>query len=331
MNQHTRRSSALLAFTRPAISAVILIGAVALATLWAHAMVTPGATTVWATPTLTATSTPTPLPPTLTPTATPTHTPTPTPTVTPTPTPEPCIETIGHVERGTFFSRTLGRDQIYRIYLPPCYAHPTQSETQYPALYVFHGSHSDDAHWDDLGVARVADEAIQAGALPPMVIVMLASDPHMYSNTSGGDESLEGIVVNDFIPFIDRTYRTDPRRDRRAIGGISRGGVWSLEIGFRHPELFYAVGGHSASLNVNLAGPVYDPIYLAANPSVKSLRIYLDAGDADYTKPGSDALDQALTNAGVEHKYVIYQGDHSDPFWAARLGEYLSFYAEGWR
>lgn len=230
----------------------------------------------------------------------------------------------------TLFSPTVGREQVYRVYLPPCYDHSTQSETRYPALYVFHGSHSDDAHWDDLGVARAADEGYQMGTLPPMIIVMLACDPYLYANTSGGDKSIEGIVVNDLIPFIDRTYRTSPLRDTRAIGGISRGGVWALEIGFRHPDLFYAVGGHSASLNVNLAGPMYDPIYLAANPDVKLLRIYLDVGDVDYTRPGSEALHEALARAGVEHIFTFYNGDHADSFWAARLPEYLAFYAEGW-
>lgn len=232
--------------------------------------------------------------------------------------------------RGTYVSTVLGREQIYRIYLPPCYNHPTQSEKRYPVLYLFHGSVSNDSHWEDLGAVRVADEGFQAGTLPPMIMVMPDCDPNMYTNTSGGDKSLEGIIVNELVPFIDRTYHTDPRRESRAIGGISRGGVWSLEIGFRHPDMFYAVGGHSASLNVNLSGPAYDPIYLAADPAIKSLRIYLDVGDVDYTQPGSESLDRALTLAGVEHTFVIFQGDHVDSSWAAHMAEYLDFYAQGW-
>jgi enterochelin esterase-like enzyme len=234
--------------------------------------------------------------------------------------------------RGTFFSDQLKKDQRYRIYLPPCYNHKTQRDKRYPVVYVFHGSHSDDAHWDEiLGVGQVADAGIQGSTLPPMLIVMLACDPNLYLRTSGGDESLENLVVKEFIPFIDQTYRTDARRETRAIGGISRGGVWSLEIGFRHPDLFYAVGAHSAALNVNLAGPAYDPIYLAADPAVKSLRIYLDAGSTDYTRPGIERLVQALTRAGVMHTYAIYEGDHSDPYWKARLPEYLAFYVQGWQ
>lgn len=232
--------------------------------------------------------------------------------------------------RGSYPSATLKREQIYRIYLPPCYDHPTHSEKHYPVLYVIHGSNSDDAHWDTLGVTRTADAGLQMGALPPMIIVMPAADTVMYLQTSGGDQSFEGIMVNDLIPFIDRTYRTDPRREARAIGGISRGGVWSLEIGFRHPELFYAVGGHSAALNVNLAGPIYDPIYLAAEPGVRSLQIYLDVGDVDYTRPGVEALHEALTRAGVEHIFTVFGGDHTDELWAAHMADYLAFYAQGW-
>ncbi|MBN1890277.1 MAG: esterase family protein [Thermoflexales bacterium] len=339
-----RNSNIHARLARPAAGALLLLALLAGALLWAYAMVPPSQGVAWPTLTPTLTLTPTPHAPTLTPvpsstpTSTPTATDTPTPTVTPTPTPEPCLETSGKVVRGTFFSATAGREQKYRVYLPPCYGHPTQDtgrsqgERGYPALYVFHGSHSDDAHWDEiLGVTRVADEGIQDGTLPPMLIVMLACDPILYLNTSGGEASLEGLVVNEFIPLIDQSYRTDARPQARAVGGISRGGVWSLEIAFRHPELFDAVGSHSSALNVNLAGPAYDPIHLAANPAIKSLRIYMDAGSVDYTKPGSDDLHTALVRAGVEHLYVVYEGDHSDPFWAARLKEYLLFYAERWQ
>ncbi len=329
-----KTGSPLRMIARPVVSGVMLVLGMALATWWAHAMVASIAAEPWPLPTatVTATWTPTPRPPTSTPTptATPQPTPTPTATATPTPTPDLCRETTGTVQRESFYSATLQRDQFYRIYLPPCYHHPTQRDRRYPVLYLIHGSNSDDAHWDDLGVTRAAEAGFQAGTLPPMIIVMPFADPFMYSHTSGGDQSFEGIVVHDLIPFIDRTYRTETSREGRAIGGISRGGVWSLEIAFRHPDLFCAVGGHSAALNVNLAGPAYDPIYLAADPALRSLRIYLDVGDIDYTRPGVEDLHQALARAGIGHIYEIQEGDHVDATWAAHMADYLAFYAQGW-
>jgi enterochelin esterase-like enzyme len=51
-------------------------------------------------------------------------------------------------------------------------------------------------------------------------------------NTSGGPGTYEPQIVDELVPLIDPHLPTDAQRKTRAIGGISRGGVWSLEIGF---------------------------------------------------------------------------------------------------
>ncbi len=63
--------------------------------------------------------------------------------------------------------------------------------------------------------------------------------------------------------------------------------------------------GHSAALNANLAPPVYDPLHLATDPAIRSLRIYLDAGKDDWVLPGMEQLSAPLTAAGVPHDYAI--------------------------
>lgn len=57
---------------------------------------------------------------------------------------------------------------------------------------------------------------------------------------------MENVFLTEFMPLLESTYRVDTAQ--RAIGGISRGGSWAYEIAFRHPQLFRAVGGHSAFL-----------------------------------------------------------------------------------
>ncbi|MBN1814822.1 MAG: esterase family protein [Anaerolineae bacterium] len=294
----------------------------------------------------TSTHTPKPSP---TPTATPTFTPNPTDTSTPTaaltatpegptaiPTTEvveapvvrPSVELAGRVEPHTYFSRITGQEEPYRIYLPPGY---DTSGQQYPALYLFHGWPYDESHWDNLGVDEIADAAIQAGTLPPFIIVLPGADPDgIFVNTAGGEYSFEGQVVVDLIPHIDATYRTLTTREGRAVGGISRGAVWSLEIGFRHADMFAAVGGHSPALKYNQAPDAYDPFNLLGQPRVAELRIYLDAGDADWALVGTQSLHEALDAQGIPNQFVVHSGGHSDGLWAANVGEYLGFYAAGW-
>ncbi len=279
------------------------------------------ASTTVAPPTETPPSTPTPPPSTPTPSATASATAVP---ASPTPV---CTETRGRIEQGVYSSRLIG-DRPYRVYLPPCYE---AGRRAYPVLYLLHGWPYDDAHWDELGVVEAADAGIASGRLPPFIVAMPAADNDgTYTQTSGGPGSFEAVLLDDFIPFIESTYRALTAPEQRAIGGISRGGVWSLEIAFRNPEQFGLVGGHSAALEVNRAGPAYDPLHLATDPAIKSLHIYLDVGAGDWAYPKMDALHQVLEAAGVEHTFVVNEGVHADEYWAAHVAEYLDFYTSTW-
>jgi len=282
-------------------------------------------------PPQTATSAPLTLAPPQTATPTGTATPTPTATFTPIPTPTPVYtDTQGMVHIGTYFSHILNRDMPYRIYLPPGY---DSGDRTYPVLYLLHGYPFDESHWDHLGADETADAGIRSGGYSPFIIVMPNCDPSedgIYVNTSGGDNSVEGLIVNELLPYVEQTYRTWARREGRAIGGISRGGVWSLEIGFRRPDLFAVVGAHSAALSVNYPHPAYDPFNLVADPAVGTLRIWLDAGDSDWTWASTDQLHKVLEEHGIAHEYVIGEGSHEDEYWSRMMPAYMAFYTAGW-
>ena len=229
---------------------------------------------------------------------------------------------------GVFVSAVIGHEQPYRVYLPPCY---DSDNAGYPVLYMLHGYPFDDSHWDEIGIDEAADAGIANATLPPFVIAMPSADNEgTYTHTSGGPGSFEQVLLDEFMPFIEANYRVANSPEGRAIGGMSRGGVWSLEIAFRNPDRFEAVGGHSVALNVNRAPPVYDPLYLAADPSIRSLRIYLDVGQNDWTGASMDELHAALTAAETPHDYYVNEGHHADAYWAAHVGEYLLFYTAGW-
>ena len=309
-----------------------------------------------ATPTRKSRETPTLEQPTLIPSRTPlptatpmpTLTPSPTPTITPSPAPtavateattttasiitapimHPDAKLAGRVEQHTYHSTVTNREEPYRIYLPPGY---DSSDQSYPVLYLIHGLPYDESHWDNLGADDIADANIQAGGLPPFIIVMPGAAPDsIFVTTAGGEHSLEGQIVIDLIPHVDATYRTQTVREGRAIGGISRGGVWSLEIGLRHADMFAAVGGHSPALKYNLAPQMYDPFYLLEEPGVSDLRIYLDAGDTDWALQDTQRLHEAISAKGIPSQFVVHPGGHSDGLWGVHMGEYLAFYAAGW-
>lgn len=282
-------------------------------------------------------TTPTPLP-TVTPILPPTPIPTEVITPEPTETPEPvavaklstqCEEPAGQVTDGYFKSNVVGKRQHYFVYLPPCY--DSSLDMHYPVVYLLHGIPMDEHHWLDEGLVKTADKLFGSGELPPFIIVMPHGDYSLYTDTSGGKGSFETVFVDELLPFIDSRYRTLADPEHRAIGGISRGGVWALEIAFTHPELFSAVGGHSPALSVNRASSNYDPLDLAKSAPIDKLRIFLDAGDVDWTRAGTMDLSRALNDRHIPYTFTTGKGDHDYPYWASQLESYLRFYGASWK
>jgi len=231
------------------------------------------------------------------------------------------------MELQSYPSQVTGGTETYSAYLPPQYS---QTDRRYPVLYLLHGWPYRDANWDMIGADKLADRMIADGALPPFIIVMPWAIERLYVGTSGGAASFEAQMIQELIPHVDATYRTWAERDGRALGGISRGGVWSLQIGFYHPDTFTAIGAHSPALELNRAPPLYNPFYLLERPGINALRIYLDAGDADWARKDTAALHEAMDAAGLAHIFVVHSGGHTNALWAASLGEYLAFYSYGW-
>lgn len=194
---------------------------------------------------------------------------------------------------------------------------------------MFHGSASTDSQWDDLGLDEAADELILSGKLPPILIVMPDGN-WLAQNTSGGPNSFEGFIINELIPHIESKYCAWPAPQGRAIGGLSRGAYWSLEIAFRHPDKFVSVGAHSAALLDLYAGPDLNPQNTGVNNPLGELRIYFDVGSKDWYISNFRQLHQDMEAAGKPHNWVLNEGTHEDAYWASHLADYLTWYSEPW-
>lgn len=270
-------------------------------------------------PAATATETATALPPT------PLVTPSPHPPDT-TPTSPPCNEP-GRIEHGTLESAVAGEPMRYRVYLPPCYA---QDGHVYPALYLFGGNIHDDAIWDTLGLDEVAEEAINAGEIPPLLLVM-PDNGWLANTTTSGPDSYEGFILSELIPHIETTYCAWPAGAGRAVGGISRGGYWSLMMAFRRSDLFRSAAAHSPALIDSYAGPAEDPTITGATNDLGDLRIWIDIGERDPYLVEARPLHDALTVAAVAHEWRVNPGTHEEAYWRENLASYLAWYSDGWR
>jgi enterochelin esterase-like enzyme len=225
-------------------------------------------------------------------------------------------------------SQAMGEQVSYLVHLPPCYG--SYRGQAMPVLYLLHGWPMNETHWDTLGMDELADDWLSRGLVAPFIIVMPGvSSNGLYVNSSGGPGSFEGMVVDELVPLIDQTYSTWQEPGGRALGGISRGGVWSLEIGLRHPQIFGIVGAHSPALGLNRPLPQYNP-FLLVEDNRPGQRFYLDAGDKDWARSSTVQFRDVLMEHNVDVTYQVHLGAHVDSLWQSGIVDYLSFYVASW-
>jgi len=256
-------------------------------------------------------------------------------------------------------SAILGRDVNFAVYLPPDYA---ASARRYPVVYLLHGYTDNESGWIQFGeVHLAADQAIAAREIPPMIIVMPDGGVAWYINDYQGKVRWEDMFVQEFIPFIDKNYRTRPERQYRGISGLSMGGWGSLTLAMRHRDLFAACAAFSAAVWTEkdaaaVAGPQYDrmfaplfgphpaekgqpaPYFKTVNPvnlagsiadtELKKVRYYIDCGDDDFLIQGNCALHLALIERKIPHEFRVRDGGHTWIYWRTGIVDGLKFIGE---
>src|SRR5215210_4234129 len=148
----------------------------------------------------------------------------------------------------TLPSKILKGDRKYAIYLPPDYE---TSQRSYPVLYLLHGGGDDQTGWVQFGeVLTIADKAIKEGTATAMIIVMPDANTGRrgYFNDIKGDWKYEDFFFQEFMPFVEKTYRIKAEKRYRAVAGLSLGGGGSFIYALHHPELFSSACPLSASV-----------------------------------------------------------------------------------
>jgi len=58
----------------------------------------------------------------------------------------------------------------------------------------------------------------------------------------------EDHLIDELVPWVDRTFRTRAAREHRAVAGKSSGGYGALVLGMRHADVFGALACHSGDV-----------------------------------------------------------------------------------
>ncbi len=250
-------------------------------------------------------------------------------------------------------SKILGGNRKYAVYLPPDYE---TSKRSYPVLYLLHGAGDDQTGWVQFGeVLNITDKAIADGKATPMIIVMPdAKTGQMgYFNSIKNDWRYEDFFFDEFIPFIEKTYRIKSEKRFRAVAGLSMGGGGSFMYALHRPDMFSSACPLSAYVGpltiddlknflnrtntkatdaeleayfkkhnaINLVNDIKDD-------QKKAVRWYIDCGDDDFLYEGNSLIHIAMKKKEIPHEFRIREGAHTWTYWRTALPDVLHFVSQ---
>ncbi|HTB63505.1 MAG TPA: alpha/beta hydrolase-fold protein [Opitutales bacterium] len=228
----------------------------------------------------------------------------------------------GTVEVNWAQSPLHGDTRAYNVYTPPGY--DADSTTQYPVLYLFHGSNGTQDDWTNVGHANfIEDNLIAAGKAKPMIIVMTWGHDNLGSLASG---MFEHYLLDEVMPAVEKKYRVAPGRENRAIVGLSMGGGQALNIGLSHLDLFASVGGFSYAFTAQTLQSRYaDLLNDAAGTNAKLKVLWLGCGRQDKTVgfANNKNVSDVLYDHGINHVFFEMDGAHTFAVWRKCLEETL--------
>ncbi|HKV25185.1 MAG TPA: alpha/beta hydrolase family protein [Candidatus Acidoferrum sp.] len=259
----------------------------------------------------------------------------------------------GRAECNSLHSKILARDVPYCVLLPPSY--DADKARRFATLYLLHGLGDNEQMLIHSGGINLVEDLWEQHQLGEFLIVTPAARASFYINSRNGRQRYEDFFLREFMPGIERRYRTLPGRRARGIAGISMGGYGALHIAFQHANLFGVVGAHSAALieklpkvsakesrqisQLRILGDAFgnpfdaafwkenDPLTIARTANLAGLKIYFDCGaQDDYGfNEGAEALDKLLTARHIPHEFHLYPGGHDWTYFAEHLPGMLQF------
>ena len=198
------------------------------------------------------------------------------------------VVTLPGTQLRTLHSSATGRDYDIQISLPTDYAR--NPSARYPVLYVL------DGQWDFKLMLSVQGGLVYDRWTPQIIIVGIT-----WSGANANYDSLRAMdltpaatsrlpgsgaaprflqfIKDQLIPFVETSYRADPRR--RILMGASFGGLFTLYALFTDPGLFWGyMAGSPAVTYAGRVGFALESSYAASHHALP-VRLYIAVGSVE--------------------------------------------------
>ncbi len=243
-------------------------------------------------------------------------------------------------------SRYLRNRRDVIVYLPPGY--DEQPQRRFPLLLLHDGQNLFDPATafipgNDWHVGQTAEEEIRAGRVQPLIIAGIYNTgktriqeytPTRVARLGGGRADRYGkFLVRELKPYLARQYRTLDGAGNNGLGGSSLGGLVSLYIGLKMPEVFGQLAALSPSVWWNQR--VINRFVAAATVTPRP-RIWLDVGtrEGGRTLQDVEQFRDVLVAKGWQPEHDLHYeripgGEHNELAWAQRVALFLRFLFPG--
>ena len=255
----------------------------------------------------------------------------------------------GDLRLHEFYSRVFRNTRFLRVWLPPWYDDPENSNRRYPVLYLNDGQNLFEASTSFTGVEwqvdETADRLIREGLIPPMIIVGMDNDSKERHREYMPARSLHPMMlrvqgsrypkflIKEVMPFVARNYRVAAGPENVGLGGSSLGALISLYTATMRPGVIGRLLLESPSLWASNRQIIRQSRGIKRWPE----RVFLATGTAEAGRKDQDQsmvddvreLAAILRRAGLDDKrlkLVVDEGaPHHESAWARRFPEALAF------
>jgi putative tributyrin esterase len=226
------------------------------------------------------------------------------------------------------------------------YAPQTDKTAVLPIVILLHGVYGSAWSWAySAGVHIKVNELINAGKLPPMILVMpsdgLWGDGSAYLPHNGFN--FEKWIAEDVIDVVRSRIDGAKKESPLFISGLSMGGFGALRIGAKYGYKFKAISGLSSitslpqmklfvqeSLKSYMQQDITSEDLLATFKQYRDQLppIRFDCGTDDILVKYNRELHKKMDREGIPHIYEEYPGGHEWPYWTKHIITSLEFFAQ---
>lgn len=233
----------------------------------------------------------------------------------------------GAVAEVWYPSRAFRTPRRMHVYTPPGYG---ADGRRYPVLYLLHGGGDSDDSWWTVGRAGfILDNLIAAGKAVPMIVVMpaghvpeaegtIASAMAAMSEDPANDPFTADLLDN-IRPWVERNYRAS---GRRALAGLSMGGLQAANIGLLHADLFPELLVYSSGWFPGVREAFDQKWGTVLDADAKRLKLlWVGYGETDIARGNAEAALQMFARHGLKATSEMTPGGHEWANWRLYLAQ----------